>query len=93
LLALTTDNINIALVFEMLYKISDVFEKYISKDDFSEAKLKDNYDTIFEIIDEGIDFGVSYIFINNKGTTNIRNGILEIINHNKRIQTNAIKRN
>src|SRR5690242_2111072 len=53
LLATTSDNINIALVFEMLYKLSDVFEKYL-KEDFSENKLKENYDTIYEIIDEAI---------------------------------------
>jgi AP-2 complex subunit mu-1 len=57
LLATTGENINIALIFEMLFKLADLFESYLGED-FSEAKLKENFDVLYEIIDETIDFGV-----------------------------------
>ncbi|KAJ1652768.1 clathrin associated protein complex medium subunit [Dispira simplex] len=55
LVAATRSNANAALVFEVLYRISELGVSYFSKLD--EESVKNNFTLIYELMDEVLDFG------------------------------------
>ncbi|EJW85257.1 AP-47 protein [Wuchereria bancrofti] len=48
-------NVNVALVLTFLYKIVEVFGKYLK--DVEEESIRDNFVVIYELLDEMMDFG------------------------------------
>uniref|UniRef100_A0A3B4TNC4 AP complex mu/sigma subunit domain-containing protein n=1 Tax=Seriola dumerili TaxID=41447 RepID=A0A3B4TNC4_SERDU len=48
-------NVNVAMLFEFLYKMSDVMMAYFSK--ITEVNVKNYLDLIYELLDEILDFG------------------------------------
>ena len=55
IVALTRNNNNAAVVFEVLHKIVEVFQAYFNKLD--EETIKSQYVLIYELLDEILDFG------------------------------------
>uniref|UniRef100_A0A3B4WVR2 AP complex mu/sigma subunit domain-containing protein n=1 Tax=Seriola lalandi dorsalis TaxID=1841481 RepID=A0A3B4WVR2_SERLL len=55
LAAVTKLKVNVAMLFEFLYKMSDVMMAYFSK--ITEVNVKNNLDLIYELLDEILDFG------------------------------------
>ncbi|XP_069795119.1 adaptor related protein complex 1 subunit mu 3 isoform X1 [Narcine bancroftii] len=55
LVAMTKKNANAALVFAFLYKIIQVFTEYFKE--VEEESIRDNFVTIYELLDEVMDFG------------------------------------
>lgn len=51
----TTKNANVALVFVFIYKIINIFIEYFK--DLEEESIRDNFVIIYELLDEVIDFG------------------------------------
>ncbi|KAK1165061.1 AP-1 complex subunit mu-1-like [Acipenser oxyrinchus oxyrinchus] len=55
LVAMTKNNANAALVFAFLYKIVEVFKEYFKE--LEEESIRDNFVTVYELMDEVMDFG------------------------------------
>ncbi|XP_052284797.1 AP-2 complex subunit mu isoform X1 [Dreissena polymorpha] len=55
LAAVTKQNVNAAMVFEFLHKMTDVMAAYFGK--VTEENIKNNFVLIYEILDEILDFG------------------------------------
>ncbi|XP_041073635.1 AP-1 complex subunit mu-1-like [Polyodon spathula] len=55
LVAMTKSNANAALVFTFLYKIVAVFKEYFKE--LEEESIRDNFVTVYELMDEVMDFG------------------------------------
>eukprot|EP00096_Caligus_rogercresseyi_P011988 TRINITY_DN4893_c0_g1_i1.p1 TRINITY_DN4893_c0_g1~~TRINITY_DN4893_c0_g1_i1.p1 ORF type:complete len:437 (+),score=147.48 TRINITY_DN4893_c0_g1_i1:41-1312(+) len=55
LVATTTKNSNIAMIFVLLHKICSVMEDYFK--DVEEESIRDNFVIIYELLDELVDFG------------------------------------
>uniref|UniRef100_A0A0E9WE73 AP complex mu/sigma subunit domain-containing protein n=4 Tax=Anguilla anguilla TaxID=7936 RepID=A0A0E9WE73_ANGAN len=55
LVAMTKKNSNAALVFSFLYKIVEVFKEYFKE--LEEESIRDNFVTVYELMDEVMDFG------------------------------------
>jgi len=55
IVAVTRQNVNVALVFEFLYKFVSIGKSYFAK--FDEDTIKDNYVLVYELLD-----GASVIF-------------------------------
>uniref|UniRef100_A0A8C4HVY6 Adaptor related protein complex 1 subunit mu 3 n=1 Tax=Dicentrarchus labrax TaxID=13489 RepID=A0A8C4HVY6_DICLA len=55
LVAMTKKNANAALVFSFLYKIIQVFKEYFKE--LEEESIRDNFVTVYELMDEVMDFG------------------------------------
>jgi AP-2 complex subunit mu-1 len=55
LCAVTKDNVNVALVFEFLYKLLNIGKSYFGK--FNDEAVKNNFVLIYELLDEILDFG------------------------------------
>lgn len=53
--ACTQQNINAALVFELLNKVVDVFQSYF--DDLTDENIKNNFVLVYELLDEILDYG------------------------------------
>jgi AP-2 complex subunit mu-1 len=53
--ACTQQNVNAALVFELLHKIIELFSSYFG--DLTEESVKNNFVLIYELLDEVLDFG------------------------------------
>lgn len=51
----TKQNVNAAMVFEFLHKMTDVMQAYFGK--VTEENIKNNFVLIYEILDEILDFG------------------------------------
>mmetsp|Transcript_7347 Transcript_7347/g.10832 ORF Transcript_7347/g.10832 Transcript_7347/m.10832 type:complete len:445 (+) Transcript_7347:55-1389(+) len=59
LVGVSKKNMNCALLFQFLYKLSEVFASYfpMKKGVNMEEKLKENFTLVYELIDEVLDFG------------------------------------
>ncbi|CAB1323899.1 unnamed protein product [Coregonus sp. 'balchen'] len=55
LVAMTKKNANAALVYSFLYKIVEVFKEYFKE--LEEESIRDNFVTVYELMDEVMDFG------------------------------------
>ncbi|KAI7807535.1 adaptor related protein complex 1 subunit mu 3 [Triplophysa rosa] len=55
LVAITKKNTNAALVYSFLYKIVEVFTEYFKS--MEEESIRDNFVTVYELMDEVMDFG------------------------------------
>uniref|UniRef100_A0A7N6AT18 MHD domain-containing protein n=1 Tax=Anabas testudineus TaxID=64144 RepID=A0A7N6AT18_ANATE len=55
LVAMTKKNANAALVYSFLYKIIQVFKEYFKE--LEEESIRDNFVTVYELMDEVMDFG------------------------------------
>uniref|UniRef100_A0A8C4S8W5 Adaptor related protein complex 1 subunit mu 3 n=1 Tax=Erpetoichthys calabaricus TaxID=27687 RepID=A0A8C4S8W5_ERPCA len=55
LVAITKKNANAALVFAFLYKTVEVFKEYFKE--LEEESIRDNFVTVYELLDELMDFG------------------------------------
>ncbi|XP_005737083.1 adaptor related protein complex 1 subunit mu 3 [Pundamilia nyererei] len=55
LVAITKKNANAALVYSFLYKIVQVFKEYFKE--LEEESIRDNFVTVYELMDEVMDFG------------------------------------
>ncbi|RXM92330.1 AP-1 complex subunit mu-1, partial [Acipenser ruthenus] len=55
MVAMTKNNANAALVFAFLYKIVEVFKEYFKE--LEEESIRDNFVTVYELMDEVMDFG------------------------------------
>uniref|UniRef100_A0A3Q1G3Z6 AP complex mu/sigma subunit domain-containing protein n=1 Tax=Acanthochromis polyacanthus TaxID=80966 RepID=A0A3Q1G3Z6_9TELE len=55
LVAMTKKNANAALVYSFLYKIVQVFKEYFKE--LEEESIRDNFVTVYELMDEVMDFG------------------------------------
>uniref|UniRef100_A0A7N8Y5H7 Adaptor related protein complex 1 subunit mu 3 n=1 Tax=Mastacembelus armatus TaxID=205130 RepID=A0A7N8Y5H7_9TELE len=55
LVAITKKNANAALVYSFLYKIIQVFKEYFKE--LEEESIRDNFVTVYELMDEVMDFG------------------------------------
>ncbi|XP_056606391.1 adaptor related protein complex 1 subunit mu 3 [Triplophysa dalaica] len=55
LVAITKKNTNAALVYSFLYKIVEVFTEYFKS--MEEESIRDNFVTVYELMDEIMDFG------------------------------------
>jgi len=55
LVAIAHQNVNAAMIFELLYAIIDVFKAYFT--DITELNIQNNFVLIYEILDEILDFG------------------------------------
>ncbi|CAL8349450.1 unnamed protein product [Gadus morhua 'NCC'] len=55
LVATTRKNANAALVYSFLYKITQVFKEYFKE--LEEESIRDNFVTVYELMDEVMDFG------------------------------------
>ncbi|GAA6079397.1 adaptor related protein complex 1 subunit mu 3 [Tachysurus ichikawai] len=55
LVAMTKRNTNAALVYSFLYKIVEVFTEYFKV--LEEESIRDNFVTVYELMDEVMDFG------------------------------------
>ncbi|KPP71870.1 hypothetical protein Z043_109180, partial [Scleropages formosus] len=55
LVAMTKKNANAALVYAFLYKIVEVFKEYFKE--LEEESIRDNFVTVYELMDEVMDFG------------------------------------
>eukprot|EP01134_Creolimax_fragrantissima_P003447 CFRG3447T1 len=53
--AVTRQNVNAALVFELLRCLVDIFKDYFG--DFNESSIKNNFSLMYELLDEVVDFG------------------------------------
>ncbi|KAG7242328.1 hypothetical protein INR49_024004 [Caranx melampygus] len=53
--AMTKKNANAALVYSFLYKIVQVFKEYFKE--LEEESIRDNFVTVYELMDEVMDFG------------------------------------
>ncbi|XP_026854697.1 adaptor related protein complex 1 subunit mu 3 isoform X2 [Electrophorus electricus] len=56
LVAMTKKNTNAALVYSFLYKIVEVFEEYFKS--LEEESIRDNFVTVYELMDEVMDYGL-----------------------------------
>uniref|UniRef100_A0A8B9L5Q8 AP-1 complex subunit mu-1-like n=1 Tax=Astyanax mexicanus TaxID=7994 RepID=A0A8B9L5Q8_ASTMX len=56
LVAITKKNTNAALVYSFLYKLVDVFTEYFKS--LEEESIRDNFVTVYELMDEVMDFGL-----------------------------------
>ncbi|XP_061634697.1 adaptor related protein complex 1 subunit mu 3 isoform X6 [Phyllopteryx taeniolatus] len=55
LVAMTKKNANAALVYSFLYRIVQVFQEYFKE--LEEESIRDNFVTVYELMDEVMDFG------------------------------------
>uniref|UniRef100_A0A3Q2Q623 Adaptor related protein complex 1 subunit mu 3 n=1 Tax=Fundulus heteroclitus TaxID=8078 RepID=A0A3Q2Q623_FUNHE len=55
LVAMTKKNANAALVYSFLYRIVQVFKEYFKE--LEEESIRDNFVTVYELMDEVMDFG------------------------------------
>uniref|UniRef100_A0A4W5MTE4 Adaptor related protein complex 1 subunit mu 3 n=1 Tax=Hucho hucho TaxID=62062 RepID=A0A4W5MTE4_9TELE len=55
LVAMTKKNANAALVYSFLYKMVEVFKEYFKE--LEEESIRDNFVTVYELMDEVMDFG------------------------------------
>uniref|UniRef100_A0AAY4EYC4 MHD domain-containing protein n=2 Tax=Denticeps clupeoides TaxID=299321 RepID=A0AAY4EYC4_9TELE len=55
LVAITKKNSNAALVYSFLFKIVEVFKEYFKE--LEEESVRDNFVTVYELLDEVMDFG------------------------------------
>ncbi|XP_061212532.1 AP-1 complex subunit mu-2 [Neopsephotus bourkii] len=55
LVAITKKNGNASLVFSFLYKVVEVFREYFKE--LEEESIRDNFVTVYELLDELMDFG------------------------------------
>ncbi|KAI2663618.1 AP-1 complex subunit mu-2 [Labeo rohita] len=55
LVAITKKNTNAALVYSFLYKLVEVFTEYFKS--LEEESIRDNFVTVYELMDEVMDFG------------------------------------
>ncbi|XP_068563772.1 adaptor related protein complex 1 subunit mu 3 [Cebidichthys violaceus] len=55
LVAMTKKNANASLVYSFLYKIVQVFKEYFKE--LEEESIRDNFVTVYELMDEVMDFG------------------------------------
>ncbi|KAF4112275.1 adaptor related protein complex 1 subunit mu 3 isoform X1 [Onychostoma macrolepis] len=55
LVAITKKNINAALVYSFLYKLVEVFTEYFKS--LEEESIRDNFVTVYELMDEVMDYG------------------------------------
>ncbi|KAJ3599144.1 hypothetical protein NHX12_033107 [Muraenolepis orangiensis] len=55
LVAMTKKNANAALVYSFLYKMAQVFKEYFKE--LEEESIRDNFVTVYELMDEVMDFG------------------------------------
>mmetsp|Transcript_27336 Transcript_27336/g.68630 ORF Transcript_27336/g.68630 Transcript_27336/m.68630 type:complete len:438 (+) Transcript_27336:261-1574(+) len=53
--AVTTQNANTATIFEIMYKLVDIFKAYLG--DFNEDTINGNFVLVYEVLDEIMDFG------------------------------------
>ncbi|XP_066521187.1 adaptor related protein complex 1 subunit mu 3 [Hoplias malabaricus] len=56
IVAMTRKNTNAALVYSFLYKIVEVFKEYFKF--LEEESIRDNFVTVYELMDEVMDFGL-----------------------------------
>ncbi|XP_076870946.1 adaptor related protein complex 1 subunit mu 3 [Brachyhypopomus gauderio] len=56
LVAMTKKNTNAALVYSFLYKIVEVFTEYFKS--LEEESIRDNFVTVYELMDEVMDYGL-----------------------------------
>eukprot|EP01097_Dermamoeba_algensis_P003318 TRINITY_DN2336_c0_g1_i1.p1 TRINITY_DN2336_c0_g1~~TRINITY_DN2336_c0_g1_i1.p1 ORF type:complete len:448 (+),score=88.52 TRINITY_DN2336_c0_g1_i1:69-1412(+) len=80
IVAVTKQNVNCVLVFEVLYKFVDIFKKYWGGY-FTEEGVRNNFVLIYELLDEMVDYGVPQncgeemlkVHITQKGTFSKKN--------------------
>jgi len=55
IVAVTKDNADVSIIFEMLYKIVKILKSYFGTLD--EESVRNNYVTVYEVLDEVLDYG------------------------------------